>query len=178
MCETCHLPSKTDSFDTAFSEREHFFMACAIDQAKLAWQAGEVPVGAVIVFQDQIIATGYNQVISCADATAHAEIVAIRNACLYFDNYRLPDCQLYVTLEPCLMCAGTIFNARLDRVIYGAKEPKTGVCGSVINAFDFSMLNFHTSITGGLIADSCSQLLSDFFAERRQQQKDKKTQKE
>ena len=153
--------------EASFSENDYVFMREALGQARLAWLADEVPVGAVVVQNGKIIARGNNQVISASDPTAHAEIMAIRDAASHQNNYRLPDCQLYVTLEPCLMCAGTIFHARISQVIFGAKEPKTGAGGSVIDAFDISQLNFHATLQGGLMETECAQLLSDFFAQRR-----------
>ena len=164
------MPSDPHSQPTLadiFPENDYVFMREAICQARLAWLADEVPVGAVVVQNGQIIGRGYNQVISASDPTAHAEIMALRDAATHQNNYRLPDCQLYVTLEPCLMCAGAIFHARISRVIFGAKEPKTGAGGSVIDAFDISQLNFHATLQGGLMEKECAQLLSDFFAQRR-----------
>lgn len=143
-------------------------MGLALEQAKLAWQAGEVPVGAVLVKDGQLIAAGFNQPISIHDPSAHAEVVALRAAAALLQNYRLPGCELYVTLEPCMMCAGAMMHARLARVIFGATDPKTGVVGSVLNLFEQTTLNHHTRITRGVLADQCSALLKAFFAERRQ----------
>lgn len=143
------------------------FMALALDQAQLAWDCGEVPVGAVVVKDGEVIATGFNQPISGHDPTAHAEIVALRAAADKLGNYRLPGCELYVTLEPCIMCSGAMMHARLARVIYAATDPKTGACGSVVNLFDEPSLNHHTDVVGGVLADQASSLLRAFFAERR-----------
>jgi len=143
------------------------FMALALEQAQLAWDRGEVPVGAVVVKDGEVIATGFNQPISGHDPTAHAEIVALRAAADKLGNYRLPGCDLYVTLEPCIMCSGAMMHARLARVIYAATDPKTGACGSVVNLFDEPSLNHHTDVVGGVLADQASSLLRAFFAERR-----------
>lgn len=147
------------------SDRE--FMQIACEQAKLAWTLGEVPVGAVIVKDGVVIATGHNRPIANHDPTAHAEIMALRAAAALLGNYRLPGCELFVTLEPCIMCAGAMMHARLSRVIFGASDPKTGVAGSVMNIFEQPQLNHHTRITTGVMAAECSALLRDFFAERR-----------
>ncbi len=144
-------------------------MRIAIDQARNAGLVGEVPVGAVVMRRGQVIATGYNRPITEHDPTAHAEIVALRHAATLLGNYRLPECELFVTLEPCAMCAMALMHARFKRVVFGALEPKTGAAGSVLNLFDNSVLNHHTAIQGGVLADECSQLLKDFFAERREQ---------
>lgn len=142
-------------------------MALALAQAQLAWDRGEVPVGAIVVKDGEVIATGFNQPISGHDPTAHAEIVALRAAADKLGNYRLPGCELYVTLEPCIMCSGAMMHARLARVIYAATDPKTGACGSVVNLFDEPSLNHHTGVVGGVLADQASSLLRAFFAERR-----------
>lgn len=143
------------------------FMQQALEQARHAWALGEVPVGAVVVKDDVVIATGYNQPIGKHDPTAHAEIMALRAAATVLGNYRLPGCELYVTLEPCVMCSGAMMHARLARVVFGAPDPKTGACGSVLNLFEQNQLNHHTQFTGGVLAEECSTLLKDFFAERR-----------
>jgi tRNA(adenine34) deaminase len=148
---------------------DRVFMRQAIDQAFNAQMLGEVPVGAVLVHEGQILSTGYNQPIGNHDPTAHAEIQALRAAAEILGNYRLPDCTLYVTLEPCAMCAGAMMHARLKRVVFGAADPKTGACGSVIDLFANKQLNHHTQIESGLLAEESSQLLKDFFAERRAQ---------
>jgi tRNA(adenine34) deaminase len=143
------------------------FMQLALEQAQHAWQLGEVPVGAVVVKDGVVIATGFNQPIGSHDPSAHAEIVALRAAAEKLGNYRLPGCELYVTLEPCMMCAGAMMHARLARVVYGAPDPKTGVCGSVLDLFAQERLNHHTSVTAGVLADEASSMLKAFFAERR-----------
>ena len=150
-------------------------MRLALDQAHNAWLVGEVPVGAVIVRPGpegpQVIATGYNRPITTHDPTAHAEIVALRHAASLLENYRLPDCELYVTLEPCPMCAMALMHARFRRVVFGATDPKTGAAGSVTDLFAEPRLNHHTQVRGGVLADACGTLLRDFFAERRAQQR-------
>ncbi|SDX36888.1 tRNA(adenine34) deaminase [Collimonas sp. OK242] len=146
------------------------YMQQAISQARNAWALGEVPVGALVVKDGQIIATGFNQPIGNHDPTAHAEIMALRAAAAILGNYRLPGCEMYVTLEPCAMCAGAMMHARLARVVYGASDPKTGACGSVLNLFEQEKLNHHTELTAGVLAEECGTLLKEFFAERRQAQ--------
>lgn len=143
------------------------FMRLALEQAQHAWALGEVPVGAVVVKDGVVIARGYNRPISQHDPSAHAEIVALRAAAIALGNYRLPGCELYVTLEPCLMCSGAMMHARLARVVYGASDPKTGVCGSLMNLFQHEQLNHHTSVTGGVLEQECGNLLKEFFAARR-----------
>lgn len=147
------------------------FMREALVLAREAWQAGEVPVGAVVVKDGEIVGRGYNCPISTADPTAHAEVRALRDAATRLDNYRLLDCTLYVTLEPCMMCTGAMFHARVKRIVYGAKDPKTGVAGSVLNLYDEPRLNHHAVIVGGVLAEECGAMLSAFFAERRAQAK-------
>lgn len=143
------------------------FMQLALAQAQSAWDLGEVPVGAVVVKDGVVIATGYNQPIGRHDPTAHAEIVALRAAADKLGNYRLPGCELYVTLEPCVMCSGAMLHARLARVVYGATDPKTGACGSVVDLFGQEQLNHQTEIAGGVLADACGAMLKSFFAQRR-----------
>jgi tRNA(adenine34) deaminase len=125
----------------------------------------------VILRDGQVVATGYNRPITTHDPTAHAEIVALRHAATLLENYRLPDCELYVTLEPCAMCAMALMHARFKRVVFGAPDPKTGAAGSVINLFDNAQLNHHTALAGGVLAQPCGDLLREFFAERRRQKK-------
>ena len=144
-------------------------MRLALTQAAEARAAGEVPVGALIVKDGDVIAMGFNRPISHRDPTHHAEIAALRAAATRLGNYRLPGCTLYVTLEPCAMCAGAMMHARIARVVFGASDPKTGACGSVLNLFAERRLNHHAELTGGVLADECGTMLSDFFAERRQQ---------
>ncbi len=144
-------------------------MRMALDQAQNAWLVGEVPVGAVILRAGQVIATGYNRPITEHDPTAHAEIVALRHAAQLLGNYRLPECELIVTLEPCAMCAMALLHARFKRVVFGARDPKTGAAGSVLNLFEQPQLNHHTALIGGVLADQCGRVLQDFFTERRLQ---------
>lgn len=146
---------------------DEFFMREALSLARAAECLGEVPVGAVVVWNGEILDRGFNSPIGESDPTAHAEIAALRDAARNLGNYRLPGCELFVTLEPCAMCAGAILHARIARVVYGARDPKTGVHGSVVDLFGVERLNHHTTITGGILADECSAVLSAFFAERR-----------
>ncbi|OFZ66037.1 MAG: tRNA-specific adenosine deaminase [Betaproteobacteria bacterium RBG_16_56_24] len=146
-------------------------MRAALDLARQAQAAGEVPVGAVVVRDGVIIGRGFNAPISRHDPSAHAEMTALRDAAQRLGNYRLADCELFVTLEPCLMCAGAIMHARIARVAYGASDPKTGACGSVLDAFAEPRLNHHTEVAGGLLAEECGAMLSVFFAKRRARQK-------
>ncbi len=146
---------------------DQIYMRQALDQAHNAWALGEVPVGAVVVKDGRVIATGFNQPIGTHDPTAHAEIMALRAAASILGNYRLPGCELFVTLEPCAMCAGAMMHARLARVVFGANDPKTGTCGSIVNLFEQEKLNHHTELVGGVLAEDCSRLLKEFFAERR-----------
>ncbi|TAL22911.1 MAG: tRNA adenosine(34) deaminase TadA [Aquabacterium sp.] len=146
---------------------DEYAMRIALDQAQNARLAGEVPVGAVLMRDGQVIATGYNRPITTHDPTAHAEIVALRHAAQLLENYRLPGCELFVTLEPCAMCAMALMHARLKRVVFAAWDPKTGVAGSVIDLFGQSQLNHHTQVIGGVLADASASLLREFFAERR-----------
>jgi len=156
-------------------------MRQAIDQAQNAWLVGEVPVGALIVRDTpngrQVVATGYNRPITDHDPTAHAEIVALRHAAHLLGNYRLPECELFVTLEPCAMCATAILHARLKRVVYAATDPKAGAAGSVIDIFGTRALNHHTVVEGGLLADPAAEMLRSFFAERREQYRQRRAQR-
>ncbi len=152
---------------TSLENTDEIFMREALSLAQQAWAEGEVPVGAVVVKDGVIIGRGFNRPISGRDPSAHAEIQALRDAAQSLDNYRLPGCSLYVTLEPCIMCAGAIMHARIARVVYGARDAKTGAHGSVVNLFAEPRLNFHAQIEGGVLAQDCGQLLSDFFAQRR-----------
>jgi len=147
------------------------FMQIALDLAQQAGAAGEVPVGAVVVKDGEIIGRGSNAPITTHDPTAHAEIRAMRDAAQHLDNYRLVGCTLYVTLEPCAMCTGAIQHARIAKLIYGASDPKTGACGSVVNLMAEPKLNHHTEISGGVLATECGALLSSFFSARRKKAK-------
>lgn len=149
------------------SESDQRFMALALAQAQLAFADGEVPVGAVVVKDGQVIGVGHNAPLDRNDPCAHAEILALRAACGALENYRLEGCELFVTLEPCVMCTGAMLQARLARVIYGAPEPKTGAAGSVVNLFENHQLNHQTQVQGGVMAQECGQVLSHFFQERR-----------
>lgn len=142
-------------------------MRLALALAVKAGEGGEVPVGAVVVRDGEVVGRGWNAPIGAHDPTAHAEVCALRAAATALGNYRLPGCVLYVTLEPCLMCAGAIMHARIARIVYGARDPKTGACGSVVDAFAEPRLNHHAQTVGGVLADECGALLSAFFADRR-----------
>ncbi len=144
------------------------FMRVALELAGAAARAGEVPVGAVVVKDGEVIGRGSNRPIGARDPTAHAEIVALREAAQRLGNYRLPGCELYVTLEPCAMCVGAMMHARLARVVFGASDPKTGACGSVVDLPAVEGLNHHARFEGGVLAQECGAVLRDFFAERRQ----------
>ena len=149
------------------AELDRQFMQQALEQAELAAIAGEVPVGAVLVRDGQVIAKGFNQPISNHDPSAHAEIMALRDAAQAELNYRLPGTTLYVTLEPCIMCAGAMLHARVGRVVFGAADPKTGAAGSVLNVFAEKQINHQTQVEGGIMGDECGQVLRDFFKGRR-----------
>ena len=146
-------------------------MRLAMDQAQNAALHGEVPVGAVLVKDGQVIATGYNHPIGSHDPTAHAEIRTLRMAAEQLGNYRVGDATMYVTLEPCMMCLGAMLHARIGRVVYGAPDPKTGVCGSVLDLPAVGQLNHQTRVEGGLLAEPCGRLLQEFFAQRRAQRR-------
>jgi tRNA(adenine34) deaminase len=149
------------------AELDRQFMQQALDQAKLAGAAGEVPVGAVLVRDGLVISTGFNQPISNSDPSAHAEMMALRTAARDESNYRLPGTTLYVTLEPCTMCAGAMLHARVERVVFGAPDPKTGAAGSVLNVFSEKQINHQTQVEGGIMSEECGQILRNFFKERR-----------
>ena len=164
-----NLPAEFTDDDTA--------MACALEQARLAAAQGEVPVGALVVrrlasdpSRMELLAVGHNRPIGGHDPTAHAEIMALRAAAQRVQNYRLPGCELFVTLEPCAMCAMALMHARLSRVVFGAADPKTGAAGSVVDLFAQRQLNHHTRVQGGVLAQPCGQVLRDFFAQRRSAQ--------
>ncbi len=149
------------------AELDQQYMRMAIEQAQLAAQSGEVPVGAVLVKDGQVISKAFNKPIANHDPSAHAEMLAIREAALAEENYRIPGSTLYVTLEPCAMCSGAILHARIDRVVYGAPDPKTGAAGSVLDIFASKQINHQTSVEGGIMSEECGQLLRDFFKGRR-----------
>lgn len=143
------------------------FMRAAMAEAKRAEALGEVPVGAVLVVDGEIVGRGYNQPITSNDPSAHAEIQCLRDAGLRLGNYRMPGSTLYVTLEPCAMCSGALMHARVERIVFGARDPKTGAVGSVVNLFADERLNHHATVEGGVLAEECGALLSAFFAARR-----------
>ena len=146
---------------------DEMFMKEAIRQAKIAAEADEVPVGAVIVHERKIIAKAHNQIETLKDPTAHAEMIAITQAANSLSSKWLRECTLYVTIEPCSMCAGALVLARIARVCFGARDPKTGACGSVINIADHPLLNHHIEVNGGVLAEECSILVSEFFQKKR-----------
>ena len=149
------------------AELDRQFMEQAIEQAKLAALAGEVPVGAIVVRDGKVISKAFNKPISNHDPSAHAEMLALREAALAEENYRLPGTTLYVTLEPCAMCSGAILHARVERIVYGASDPKTGAAGSVLDIFASKQLNHQTIVEGGIMGEECGQVLRHFFKERR-----------
>ncbi|MGE5088134.1 MAG: tRNA adenosine(34) deaminase TadA [Candidatus Levyibacteriota bacterium] len=153
--------------DAARESADARMMEEALALARAAAARGEVPVGAVVVRDGVIIGRGGNAPIAASDPTAHAEIAALREAGAALGNYRLPGCEIYVTLEPCAMCAGAIMHARLSRLVFGARDPKTGACGSVVDLLAEPRLNHHTSVVGGVAAEACAGLLTGFFAARR-----------
>jgi tRNA(adenine34) deaminase len=146
---------------------DEVFMREALSLARQAGASGEVPVGAVVVKDEAVVGRGYNRPVSSKDPTAHAEVIALRDAAERIGNYRLAECELYVTLEPCAMCAGAIMHARVSRVVYGAADPKSGACGSVVDLFAENRLNHHATIVGGVMAEEAASLLQDFFSARR-----------
>jgi tRNA(adenine34) deaminase len=152
---------------SAQQNTDEIYMQLALELAQEAAAAGEVPVGAIIVKDGIVIGRGGNSPIDSHDPTAHAEIAALRDAAKNIGNYRLVNCSLYVTLEPCAMCTGAIQHARIERLIYGASDPKTGACGSVVNLMAEAKLNHHAKVTGGIMASECGLVLSNFFSERR-----------
>jgi tRNA(adenine34) deaminase len=160
-----HVPPFADAEDARY-------MRTALELARQGWEAGEVPVGALVVLDGEIVGRGFNQPISSFDPTAHAEVVALRDAAARLGNYRLVGCTLYVTMEPCVMCAGAILHARVARVVYGAREYKTGAHGSIVDVFAEPRLNYHCEIMGGVLADECAAMISGFFEARRQQKRE------
>lgn len=144
-----------------------YWMHQALNLAAQAQAACEVPVGAVIVHNNELLAEGFNQPISLTDATAHAEIIALQAACQKMHNYRLPGATMYVTLEPCVMCAGALVHARIERLVFAASEPKTGAAGSLLDVFSLPNINHRVICESGVLAEQSSQLLRDFFRQRR-----------
>ncbi len=151
------------------SRKPEYFMHRALELAQKAAEEGEVPVGAVVVFRGEIVGRGWNQPVAGCDPTAHAEIMALRDAAKQLDNYRLNECDLYVTLEPCTMCAGAIIHSRIRHVYYGAAEPRTGVNESICNLFAQPWYNHKVEVTGGLLAGKSKQIMKAFFADRRKE---------
>ena len=151
--------------------QEQKWMQVAINLANHASSIDEIPVGAIIVYENKIIGEGWNQPISSNDPTAHAEIMALRDAGKNIGNYRLPDATMYVTLEPCAMCAGAIVHARLSKLVYAVDDPKTGACGSVLNLLQIDEFNHKVEIENGILEDECRTLIQDFFKEKRVKQK-------
>lgn len=169
----------SDASQIAGNDDDAAYMRLALAQAAEAALRGEVPVGAVLVDdQGNILAQGGNRVIGSSDPSAHAEIVALRAAAAKLGNYRIPGASLYVTLEPCVMCMGAMMHARLARVVYGATDPKTGACGSVLDLPGYAQLNHHTHVQGGVLADECGAMLRRFFQERRQRAKQSRQEQE
>jgi tRNA(adenine34) deaminase len=166
-------PAEEQQTMSEASERDNEIMQVALAEARVAMAAGEVPVGAVVIKHGQIIATGRNSPIDAHDPTAHAEMVALRAAAKALGNYRLDDCELYVTLEPCAMCSGAMLQARLKRVVFGAAEPKTGAAGSVLDLFAEARLNHQTTVQGGVMAEESATLLQTFFGDRRAVRREK-----
>lgn len=146
---------------------DKFFMEEALKEAKNAYSLKEIPIGCVIVKDNKIIGRGYNQKETLKDATLHAEIIAIKNACKNLGGWRLPGCTMYVTLEPCSMCAGALVNSRIDRLVIGTKDYKTGACGSVLNIVQMNELNHQLIVDYGILEEECSDILKDFFKELR-----------
>jgi|ERR1035438_5110281 tRNA(adenine34) deaminase len=146
---------------------DELLMQAALEEARASAEAGEVPIGVVAVIEGEIVARGQNRVLRDVDPTAHAEMVAMRCAAREIGNYRLVDCELYVTLEPCAMCAGAMIHARLGRLIYGAADPKAGAAGSALEVLNHPMLNHQMAVTSGVLAEECGELLREFFRERR-----------
>jgi len=160
---TIHKMNKSNSEDR--------FMKLAIEQAGIAQENGDVPIGAVIVYKEQIIGKAYNQREQLQDPTAHAEIIALTQAAAALENWHLNGCTMYVTLEPCPMCAGALVLSRMDRLVFGCADPKTGACGSIYNIVQDNRLNHRLEITTGVLANECSALLQEFFAHRREENK-------
>lgn len=150
-----------------YNDEDVFFMQQALECAKKAYEKDEVPIGAVIVKDNKIIAKGYNKTILLKDTTAHAEIIALRKACKKLNNYRLTECSIYVTIEPCSMCAGALVHARIKNIYFGAKDIKAGACGSVFNIASSNKLNHNINIFGGLLEQDCAKIIKQFFKSKR-----------
>lgn len=160
----------------SFTEADTAAMQMALQLAQRAWDQGEVPVGAVVLdAAGQLIGQGFNQVIVGHDPSLHAEMIALKQASTQLKNYRLPEAQLFVTLEPCVMCLGAMFHARIARIVYATSDPKTGACGSLLSLHENTQLNHHTHVQSGLLQAPAAQLLRDFFKERRQLAKQKRS---
>lgn len=163
------------NLDTDIDQQLHeLYMYKALEQAQKAEEIGEVPVGAVLVYKGDVIGEGYNQCITQSDPSLHAEMIAVRQGAKRINNYRLLDSTLYVTLEPCAMCAGLLVHARIKQLVFGASDPKTGVAGSVLNLLQHDYVNHKVEVKGGVLQDICSERLSRFFSNRRQQIKNEK----
>ncbi len=159
------------------ADPDHYFMQAALAEAAIAEDLGEVPVGAVVVYDGRIIGRGHNLRESSNDPTSHAEMIAIRQAAAELDSWRLLDCTLYVTLEPCVMCMGAIILARIPRLVYGCRDPRVGAAGSIYNLADDERFNHRVEVTEGILQQECSQQLSNFFRRLREQKKEQKNQK-
>ncbi len=154
--------------------REERFMRQAIVQAKKAWSIGEVPIGCVIVYKDQVIGRGYNRRMTDKNTLSHAELNAIRKASKKLNDWRLDDCEMYITLEPCQMCAGAIVQSRIRKVYIGAMNPKAGCAGSILNLLDVKEFNHQVIVEKGILEEECSEMLKDFFKELRNRKKEEK----
>jgi len=155
-----------------FNKNHEFFMQMAYKEAEKAWDAGEIPVGAIVVHEEEVIGKGYNQRELLKDPTAHAEMIAISSAAEYLNDWRLENCTLYVTLEPCPMCTGAILNARVPKVVFGAYDEEAGMCGSIDNLCDQNLLNHKSVVIGGVLEEQCEILLKSFFNKVRNQLQD------
>src|SRR5579859_1537618 len=161
------MPSQPPNPHVMHANEDAKWMECALDQARLALERGEVPVGALVIKHGEIIGSGHNRNLLDHDPTAHAEVVALRQAAARLGNYRLTGCTMYATIEPCAMCAGALIHARIARLVYGAADPKAGAAGSVLQVLNHASLNHQMEVTAGVLADRCSEILQDFFRRRR-----------
>ena len=162
------MANEQEQVSRATTETDIYYMQLALEEAKKAYQVGEIPIGAILVHEGQIISRHHNRRELDHDATAHAEILVIREACEILERWRLTGCTLYVTIEPCPMCAGAIINSRIDRVVYGSNDSKGGAVESLFNVLSHPRLNHEPEVVSGVLADECSQIMKDFFKERRQ----------